>query len=124
MKDLEQSRADYRDQYDNLQQDKLTPEGAGHGKSLHITVECRGMIISRALIDNRSALNFFPFMTLSRIDMEDSMICPNGVMVQTFDSTKTSACGEVDLKILISPREFEVSFIIVDIPVVFNLILD
>lgn len=39
--------------------DELTPEGTG--KSLHIAVECPGMIISRVLIDNGSALNYLPF---------------------------------------------------------------
>lgn len=36
---------------------ELTPEGTGHIKSLHITVECKGMIISLVLIDNGFALN-------------------------------------------------------------------
>lgn len=40
-------------------EDELTPEGTEHFKSLHITVECRGMIISRVLIDNRSAIKCF-----------------------------------------------------------------
>lgn len=37
---------------------------------------------------------------LGQIGVEDSMIRPNGMMVCAFDSTKTSACGEIDLKIL------------------------
>lgn len=44
-------------------------------------------------------------------------------MVRAFDGTKTSACGKVDLKILISPYEFEVSFVILDSPTFFNLLL-
>lgn len=40
-----------------INKDELTPEGTGHVKSLHITIECKGMIISRVLIDNGSALS-------------------------------------------------------------------
>lgn len=40
-----------------------------------------------------------------------------------FDGTKTSACGEIDLKVLIGPCEFEISFVVVHIPVVFNVLL-
>lgn len=57
----------------------------------------------------------FVHITLSRIDFEDFMIYPNGMMVVAFDGTKTSACGEVDLKILMGPCKFEVSFVVVDI---------
>lgn len=63
------------------------------------------------------------FNTLSRIGIEDSMIHPNGLMVRTIDVNKTSACGEIDINILVDPREFEVSFVVLDIPTVLNLFL-
>lgn len=80
------------------------------------------MIISRVLIDNGSALNVCPAMTLNRIGIEDSLILLNGMMVCAFDGTKTSDYGEIDLKILVDPYEFEVSFVVMDIPAVFNLL--
>lgn len=72
-----------------------------HLKSLHIVVECRGMIISRILIDNGSRLNFCLAMTLRIIHVEDSIISLSGMMVRAFNGTNTSTCGEVDLKILL-----------------------
>lgn len=33
-------------------EDELIEDGTGHIKSLHITVECKGMIVARVLIDN------------------------------------------------------------------------
>lgn len=45
------------------------------------------------------------------------------MLVRVFDETKTSACGEIDLKALISSSEFEVPFAVVDILAVFNLLL-
>lgn len=62
-------------------------------------------------------------MKLIRISVDDSMIRPNWMMVRAFDGTKKSICREVDLKILAGPSEFEVSFVIVDTPTVFNLLL-
>lgn len=104
-------------------EDELILEGTGHVKSLPIVVECRGMINSMVLTDNGSATNVCPVITLSRIDVEDSIICPNGMTVEAFEGTKTSACREVDLKILVGQCEFEVSFVILDIPVVYKLLL-
>lgn len=62
-------------------------------------------------------------MTLNRIGVDDSLIQPNGMMVLAFDGTKTSTCGELDLKILIASYEFEVSLVVMDIPAAFNLLI-
>lgn len=62
-------------------------------------------------------------LTLSRIGVDNSFIRPNGMMVRAFDGTKTSGCREIDLKVLIGPCEFEIPFVVIDIPAVFNLLL-
>lgn len=80
-----------------FKEDEFTPEGTNHAKSLHIADECKGMIISRVLIDNGPILNVFSMLTLSRIAIYNSDIRPNVMMVKTFDGTKTSACREIDL---------------------------
>lgn len=46
-----------------------------------LAVACRGMIISRVLIDNGSSLNVCHVITLERIEIEESLTCPNGMMV-------------------------------------------
>lgn len=74
-------------------------------------------------MNNGSPLNVCPVMTLSRMDVDNAMIRPNSMMVWAFDDTKASACREIDLKILVSLYKFEISFVTVDIPVVFNLLL-
>lgn len=61
-------------------------------------------------------------MTLGQIGVKDSMIRPNSMMVQAFDVTKTSACWEIDLKLLIGPCKFVVSFVVVDILTDCNLL--
>lgn len=98
-------------------------EGIRHVKTLHITIERRGMLISGVCIDNGPTLNVCHVMTLSRIDVDDSMIRPKGMMVREFDGTKTFSCREIDLKILVEPCEFEWFYVIVDISTVFNLLL-
>lgn len=76
-------------------EDEPTPEGIGLVKSLHIAVECKGMIVSRVLIDNESPLNVCPVMALHRLDIDDSLILPNRMMVWAFDRTKMLASGEI-----------------------------
>lgn len=44
-------------------------------------------------------------------------------MVWAFEGTKTSAYGEIYLKILVGHYEFEVLFVVIDIPTVFNMLL-
>lgn len=65
------SWANYGTNIITFNEDELTQEGTRHIKSLHITLECWGMIISRVIIANRSALNVFLAMTLSMIGIED-----------------------------------------------------
>lgn len=40
------------------------------------------------------------------------------MMVRAFDGTKTLACTEIDLKVLVGPWEFEISFVVINILVV------
>ena len=42
----------------------LSPEGPGHNKSLHITVQTLGKRIPMVLVDNGSALNVCPLQTV------------------------------------------------------------
>lgn len=61
-------------------------------------------------------------MTLNHIGADDSLIRTDGMIVQAFDGTKTSM-RENWFKVIIGPCEFEIPFVLVDIPVVFNLLL-
>lgn len=51
-------------------EDELTPGGTSHVKSLYIVVECKGMIISRVLIDKGSALTVYLVLTLGPLSIE------------------------------------------------------
>lgn len=82
------------------------------------------MIIASVLIKKGSSLNVCPTMTLERIGIEETSICPNGVMVRAFNGTKTVLLGEIDVRVLIRPCDFEIPFVVVNIPTVFTLLLD
>lgn len=64
-----------------------------------------------------------PILTLSRISADDSLIRPNSMMVRAFDGIKTSACEDIDLKVPIGPCELKIPIVVIDIPVIFNLLL-
>lgn len=106
-----------------LNEDELTPEGARQVKPLHIDVECKEIIIYRVLIDNAFALNVCPIMTLCGMGVNYSFICPNGMMIWALMVPKLQSCGEIDLEVMIGLCVFETSFVVVDIPVVLNLLL-
>ncbi|KAI5425363.1 hypothetical protein KIW84_031241 [Lathyrus oleraceus] len=50
----------------------LPPEGRNHNKALHITMECKGAVLSHVLVDTGSSLNVLPKQILRKIDAEGS----------------------------------------------------
>ncbi|KAJ9134943.1 hypothetical protein P3X46_032179, partial [Hevea brasiliensis] len=46
-------------------EDEIDPAGLRHTKALHVTVKCKGCIVAKVLIDNGSALNVLPSVTLA-----------------------------------------------------------
>lgn len=68
--------------------DELIEDGKSYIKSLHIIVECRGMIMARLLINNGSALNVCPLITLDHLDVDCSFIRESRMMVRTFYGLK------------------------------------
>jgi hypothetical protein len=46
----------------------LTSEGRNHNKALHITMECKGTVLSHVLVDTGSSLNVLPRKALTKLD--------------------------------------------------------
>lgn len=88
-------------------EDELTSKGTGHVESLHITGECKGMIISTVPIHNGYALNVCFAINLSRIGVDNSIIRANGMLLWAFNGSKASKCRETDVNILIGPCQRE-----------------
>lgn len=72
-------------------EDELTPEGTGHVRTLYIAIKMqRYDHFNSFFINNGSALNIYPVMTLSRIGVNDSLVRLNGMMIRASDGTKAS----------------------------------
>ncbi|XP_058741755.1 uncharacterized protein LOC131614145 [Vicia villosa] len=93
----------------------LPPEGKNHNRALHISVECKGTMLSRVLVDNGSSLNVLPKSSLMRLDYSGVEIRPSELTVRAFDGSKRSVFGEVDLPIMIGPQLFTITFFVMDI---------
>ena len=90
--------------------DKLPPEGREHTLPMHIMANCENMIVSKVLIDNRSALNVCPISTLERLNVDTSLIRPTTMIIRAFDGTFWKVQGEIKLVIGIGPMFFMVNF--------------
>ncbi|XP_058726212.1 uncharacterized protein LOC131597536 [Vicia villosa] len=93
----------------------LPSEGRNHNRALQISVECKGTMLSRVLVDTGSSLNVLPKSSLMRLDYSGVEIRPSELTVRAFDGSKRSVFGEVDLPIMIGPQLFTIIFFVMDI---------
>ncbi|XP_050904196.1 uncharacterized protein LOC127118095 isoform X1 [Lathyrus oleraceus] len=101
----------------------LTPEGRNHNKALHITMECKGAVLSHVLVDTGSSLNVLPKKILSKIDVEGFVLTPSDLIVRAFDGFKWSVFGEVTLPVKIGPEVFDIIFYVMDIHPAYSCLL-
>jgi len=74
-------------------------EGARHNKALHISVKCMDYILARVLINNGSALNVMPKLTLVKLPFDGSYMKPSSMVVRAFDGYRREVVGEITLPI-------------------------
>ncbi|KAI5426567.1 hypothetical protein KIW84_032125 [Lathyrus oleraceus] len=101
----------------------LTPEGRNHNKALHITMECKGAVLSHVLVDTGSSLNVLPNKILSKIAVEGVILTPSDLIVRAFDGSKRSVFGEVTLPVKIGPEVFDIIFYVMDIQPAYSCLL-
>ncbi|KAI5415820.1 hypothetical protein KIW84_041023 [Lathyrus oleraceus] len=101
----------------------LTPEGRNHNRALHITMECKGTILSRVLVDTGSSLNVLPKKALSKLDAEGVVLTPSDLVVRAFDGSKRSVFGEVTLPVKIGSEVFNIVFYVMDIQPTYSCLL-
>jgi len=95
--------------------DEILVEGAGHNKALHISVKCMDHILARVLIDNGSALNVMPKLTLAKLLFDGSYMKPSAMIVRAFDGSHREVIKEITLPVQIGPVTFEIIFQVMDI---------
>ncbi|KAI5437590.1 hypothetical protein KIW84_023633 [Lathyrus oleraceus] len=101
----------------------LTPEGRNHNKALHITMECKGAVLSHVLVDTGSSLNVLPKQILKKISVEGVVLTPSDLIVRAFDGSKRSVFGEVTLPVKIGPETFDIIFYVMDIQPAYSCLL-
>jgi len=104
-------------------EDELPPEGLGHNKALHITVQCEDYFITRILIDGGSNLNICPLVTLKKLGKGLHGIKDEAINVKAFDGSQRSTIGEISLCLQMGPTLFDVYFQVIDMPASYNLLL-
>lgn len=77
--------------------DELPLEGKAHNKAVHISIECADIVLSRVLVDIGSSLNVLPKNSLTKLTIEGLLMKPSSLVVRTFDGSRRSVIGEVDL---------------------------
>lgn len=103
--------------------DELPLEGRNHNKALYISIECMDIILSRVLVDTGSSLIFLPKSSLSKLTIEGLVMKPNELVVRTFDGSRRTVVGEVDLIVNIGPHTFFITFYVMDIYPAYSCLL-
>ncbi|XP_070009974.1 uncharacterized protein [Nicotiana sylvestris] len=104
-------------------EDELPPEGLGHKKALHITVQCEDYFITRILIDGGSSLNICSLVTFKKLGKGLHDIKDGAINVKAFDGSQRSNIGEIILCLQMGPTWFEVDFQVIDVPPSYYLLL-
>ena len=80
-------------------------------------------MLARVLVDNGSALNVMPKVTLSKLAIEGSHMRPSNTVVRAFDGSRREVMGEIELPIQIGLCTFEITFQVMDILPTYSCLL-
>ncbi|KAE8735344.1 No pollen germination related 2 [Hibiscus syriacus] len=111
------------DNYITFTDDEIPEGGMGSVKALNITTHCHGHVLPGVLIDNGSALNLMPLVTLQRIPLDQSHMKSYQNIVRAFDGTKKEVLGKMDIPLLIDPVVYNIDFVVMDIHPIYNCLL-
>lgn len=92
--------------------DELPSETRNHNKTLQISIEHVGTILSRVLMDIDSSFNILPTSSLSKLTIEGLVMKPSELVVREFDGSRRTVIGEVDLPTKIGPHTFFITMYI------------
>ncbi|KAE8691531.1 hypothetical protein F3Y22_tig00110890pilonHSYRG01710 [Hibiscus syriacus] len=103
--------------------DEIPSGGRGRTKALHIAIYCKGHALPSVLINNISALNVIPLVTLKMLPIDTSYMrsCQN--VVQAFDGTKREVVGKIEVPLTVGPATYDVEFLVMDIMPSYNCLL-
>ncbi|KAI5428056.1 hypothetical protein KIW84_033173 [Lathyrus oleraceus] len=108
---------------DELLHEELPEEGRNHNLALHISMNYKEDALSNVLVDTGSSLNVLPKSTLSNLSYQGAPMRYSGVIVKAFDGSRKTVIGEVDLRVKIGPRDFQITFQVMDIHLAYSCLL-
>ncbi|XP_039026468.1 uncharacterized protein LOC120160093 [Hibiscus syriacus] len=79
------------DNFISFSDDEIPSRMMGNPKALHITIRYKRHVLSRVLIDNGSALNVTPLITLKKLPVDSTHMRNCQSIVRAFDGTKKEA---------------------------------
>ncbi|XP_074278177.1 uncharacterized protein LOC141601773 [Silene latifolia] len=101
----------------------LPPEGIKHNKALHLTTLCNKKYVPLSLVDNGSAVNLCPLRTAQVLGFEEKDFKKTNRIVRAYDNTRRDVLGLLTTNITTGPVEKKVTFLVIDIPASYNLLL-
>ncbi|KAE8685499.1 BTB/POZ domain-containing protein SETH6 [Hibiscus syriacus] len=111
------------DNYITFTDDEIPEGGMGSVKALNITTHCHGHVLPGVLIDNGSALNLMPLVTLQRMPVDQSHMKSYQNVVRAFDGTQKEVLGKMEIPLLIGPVVYNIDFVVMDIHPTYNCLL-
>ncbi|KAE8662571.1 No pollen germination related 2 [Hibiscus syriacus] len=111
------------DNYITFTDDEIPEGGMGSVKALNITTHCHGHVLPGVLIDNGSALNLMPLVTLQRMPLDQSHMKSYQNVVRAFDGTQREVLGKMEIPLLIGPVVYNIDFVVMDIHPTYNCLL-
>ncbi|GAU39327.1 hypothetical protein TSUD_60780 [Trifolium subterraneum] len=103
--------------------EELPERGRDHNLTLYISVSCKFDSLSNVLVDTGSSLNVMSKITFDKLAYRGAPLRPSALIVKAFDGSRKSVIGEIDLPILVSPYEFQITFQVMDIRASYSCLL-
>ena len=103
--------------------DDLPPEGSDHVRPLFIDVACSGRRVPSVLLDNGSALNVCPLVTVIALGFSPSDFGPSIQTIRAYDGTQRTVMGTLTTHVMIGLVRYSILFQVLSIQSSFNLLL-
>ncbi|XP_039050209.1 uncharacterized protein LOC120191305 [Hibiscus syriacus] len=103
------------DNFISFSDDEIPSGIMGNPKALHITIRCKGYVLSRVLIDNGSALNVIPLVTLKKLSVDSTHMRNCQCIVRAFYGIKKEVMRKIDIPLTIGSSTYKVEFLVMDI---------
>ncbi|XP_039057447.1 uncharacterized protein LOC120200765 [Hibiscus syriacus] len=111
------------DNFISFSDDEILSGMMSNPKALHITIMCKGYVLSQVLINNDSTLNVMPLVTLKKLSDDSTHMKNCQIIVRAFNRMKNEVLGKIAIPLTIGPSTYEVEFLIMDIMPSYNYLL-